>query len=142
MDKIEQKICDIIDAHRDELIAFGEDLWTHAELGFQEFRTQEFVVEVHFEPVDKKAQRETHIHDDREHGRLFRQFQSFVETVGTNVLRSLEQVKDAFRGFQDVELYTRTDRLHDELPVVKYRIRMLVAGYPNGAGYQKIDRIL
>ena len=24
MDKIEQKICDIIDAHRDELIAFGE----------------------------------------------------------------------------------------------------------------------
>ena len=62
-------------------------------LGFQEFHTQEFVVEVHFEPVDKKAQRETHIHDDREHGRLFRQFQSFVETVGTNVLRSLEQVK-------------------------------------------------
>lgn len=41
MDKIEQKICDIIDAHRDELIAFGEDLWTHAELGFQEFRTAE-----------------------------------------------------------------------------------------------------
>ena len=41
MDKIEQKICDIIDAHREELIAFGEDLWTHAELGFQEFRTAE-----------------------------------------------------------------------------------------------------
>ncbi|WP_369282312.1 amidohydrolase [Oscillibacter sp. GMB15532] len=39
MDEIEKKICAVIDKHRDELIAFGEDLWLHAELGFQEHRT-------------------------------------------------------------------------------------------------------
>ncbi|MDD3164342.1 MAG: amidohydrolase [Oscillospiraceae bacterium] len=39
MDQIEQKICARIDAHRDEIIAFADDLWNHAELGFQEHRT-------------------------------------------------------------------------------------------------------
>ena len=39
MDQIEQKICARIDAHKDEIIAFAQDLWTHAELGFQEHRT-------------------------------------------------------------------------------------------------------
>lgn len=39
MDEIEKKICAVIDKHREKLIAFGEDLWTHAELGFQEYRT-------------------------------------------------------------------------------------------------------
>ncbi|MFR5600944.1 MAG: amidohydrolase [Lachnospiraceae bacterium] len=39
MDKLEQKICSIIDSRQDEIIAFGRDLWTHAELGFREFRT-------------------------------------------------------------------------------------------------------
>ena len=39
MDQIEKKICALIDAHRDELIAFGQDIWNHAELGFQEYRT-------------------------------------------------------------------------------------------------------
>ena len=39
MDQIEQKICERIDAHKDEIIAFAQDLWTHAELGFQEHRT-------------------------------------------------------------------------------------------------------
>lgn len=39
MDNIEQRICDIIDRHQDEIIAFARDIWTHAELGFQEHRT-------------------------------------------------------------------------------------------------------
>ncbi|MEA4921579.1 MAG: amidohydrolase [Clostridiaceae bacterium] len=39
MDKLEQKICDIIDSKKDEIIAFGRDIWTHAELGYREFRT-------------------------------------------------------------------------------------------------------
>ena len=33
MDRLEQKICDIIDSKKDEIIAFGRDIWTHAELG-------------------------------------------------------------------------------------------------------------
>lgn len=39
MDKIEQLICQTIDAHKDEIIAFGRDIWHHAELGYQEVRT-------------------------------------------------------------------------------------------------------
>ncbi|MDD7319278.1 MAG: amidohydrolase [Eubacteriales bacterium] len=39
MDSIELKICNIIDKHRQELIDFGRDIWNHAELGFQEYRT-------------------------------------------------------------------------------------------------------
>lgn len=39
MDKVEQKIIDIIDEHRDEIIAFGRDIYSHAELGYKEFRT-------------------------------------------------------------------------------------------------------
>lgn len=41
MDKIEQKIIKIIDEHKDEIIAFGRDIYTHAELGYKEFRTSE-----------------------------------------------------------------------------------------------------
>lgn len=39
MDRLEQKICDIIDSKKDEIIAFGHDIWTHAEMGFLEHRT-------------------------------------------------------------------------------------------------------
>ena len=39
MDKIQQRICDIIDQHQEELIAFARDIWYHAELGFKETRT-------------------------------------------------------------------------------------------------------
>ena len=39
MDRIEKRICEIIDAHAEEIIAFGDDIWHHAELGFKEFRT-------------------------------------------------------------------------------------------------------
>lgn len=39
MDQIEQLICQRVDENKDKIIAFGRDLWHHAELGFQEFRT-------------------------------------------------------------------------------------------------------
>ena len=38
-DPIEQKIIDIIDSKREEIIAFGDDIWHHAELGYKEVRT-------------------------------------------------------------------------------------------------------
>ena len=37
LDKTEQKIVDIIDAHRNEIIAFAKDIYTHAELGYKEW---------------------------------------------------------------------------------------------------------
>ena len=39
MDRLEKKILQIIDEHREEIIAFGRDIWTHAEMGYKEFRT-------------------------------------------------------------------------------------------------------
>lgn len=41
MDKIEEKIIANIDAHREEIIALGRDIFAHAELGYKEFRTSE-----------------------------------------------------------------------------------------------------
>ena len=41
MDRIEQRICEIIDSRRDALLSFADDIWRHAELGFQEYRTAE-----------------------------------------------------------------------------------------------------
>lgn len=41
LDKTEQKIVDIIDAHRNEIIEFAKDIYTHAELGYKEYRTAE-----------------------------------------------------------------------------------------------------
>ena len=41
LDKTEQKIVDIIDAHRNKIIAFAKDIYTHAELGYKEYRTAE-----------------------------------------------------------------------------------------------------
>lgn len=41
LDKTEQKIVDIIDAHRNEIIAFAKDIYTHAEPGYKEYRTAE-----------------------------------------------------------------------------------------------------
>lgn len=44
MDAVEQKIIDIIDGHRDEIINFARDIYSHAELGYKEFKTsQKFV---------------------------------------------------------------------------------------------------
>ncbi|MST55427.1 amidohydrolase [Pyramidobacter sp. SM-530-WT-4B] len=39
VDTIEQRICEAIDARKDEIINFATDIWNHAELGFQEYRT-------------------------------------------------------------------------------------------------------
>lgn len=39
MDKIEQRIIQIIDENAEKIIAFGDDIWHHAELGFMEYRT-------------------------------------------------------------------------------------------------------
>ena len=33
MDKLEQRICQLIDEKQEEIIAFGRDIWKHAELG-------------------------------------------------------------------------------------------------------------
>jgi amidohydrolase len=39
MDTIEERILHLIDERRGEIIAFAKDIYTHAELGFKEFRT-------------------------------------------------------------------------------------------------------
>lgn len=45
LDRIEQKILQTIDKHSEELKAFGRDIYTHAELGYKEFRTSEKFLE-------------------------------------------------------------------------------------------------
>ncbi len=45
MNEIEQRICDCIDAHAQQLIAFAEDIYSHAELGYTEHRTAEKVTD-------------------------------------------------------------------------------------------------
>ena len=45
LDHIEQKICDIIDSKKDEIIDFGTDIFCHAELGYKEVRTSGKFVE-------------------------------------------------------------------------------------------------
>ncbi len=45
MDRIEQKICDIIESRKDEIMAFGQDIFCHAELGYKETRTSGKFVE-------------------------------------------------------------------------------------------------
>ena len=39
MDKIEQKIMDLIERHKDEIIAIGRDIWNEPELGYKEYQT-------------------------------------------------------------------------------------------------------
>ena len=39
MDKIEQKIVDLIEQHKDEIIAIGRDIWKEPELGYKEYQT-------------------------------------------------------------------------------------------------------
>ncbi len=45
LDRIEQKIVEIIDKKAEEIIAFGTDIWNHAELGYKEVRTSGKFVE-------------------------------------------------------------------------------------------------
>jgi amidohydrolase len=44
---LKERVCAAIDAHRDEIVALGEDIRVHPELGFKEFRTAGIVAE-HF----------------------------------------------------------------------------------------------
>ena len=39
MNETEQRICGCIDAHAQQLVAFAEDIYSHAELGYTEHRT-------------------------------------------------------------------------------------------------------
>ncbi len=39
MDQTEALIIETIDRHRDEIIEFARDIYTHAELGYKEFQT-------------------------------------------------------------------------------------------------------
>lgn len=41
MDHIEKKILELIDQNAEKIIAFGDDIWHHAELGFMEHRTSQ-----------------------------------------------------------------------------------------------------
>lgn len=41
MDSIEKLIIDAIDSHRNEIIEFARDIYTHGELGYKELRTSE-----------------------------------------------------------------------------------------------------
>ena len=43
MDAIEQKILSILDSRADELQALAQDLFTHAEQGYHEYRTAQIV---------------------------------------------------------------------------------------------------
>ncbi|MHB1296706.1 MAG: amidohydrolase [Anaerolineae bacterium] len=43
--ELKERVCCAIDAQRDEIIALGEDIRVHPELGFKEFRTAEIVQE-------------------------------------------------------------------------------------------------
>ncbi len=45
MDRLEQKIIDCIEQHREEIIAVGRDIFTHAEMGYKEYRTSGIVAD-------------------------------------------------------------------------------------------------
>lgn len=45
MNEIEQKIVEIIDDNRETVLAFANDIYNHAELGYKEFRTSQKFVE-------------------------------------------------------------------------------------------------
>ncbi|MEA3408421.1 MAG: amidohydrolase [Chloroflexota bacterium] len=43
--QLKDRVCEVIDSHREEIIALGEDIRVHPELGFKEFRTAGLVVD-------------------------------------------------------------------------------------------------
>lgn len=45
MDKIEQRIVEVIDARRNEIIEIGRVIWKHAEMGYKEFHTAKLFAE-------------------------------------------------------------------------------------------------
>lgn len=57
MDKTEKKIVELIEKDRDRLIAFADDIYNHAELGYKEFRTSRKIREF-FESCSLKTRNE------------------------------------------------------------------------------------
>lgn len=51
VEALKKRVCERIDAHREEIIALGEDIRVHPELGFKEFRTAGIVAE-HFRRLE------------------------------------------------------------------------------------------
>lgn len=45
LDRMEQRIVELIDQHAEEIIAFGTDIWEHAETGYKEYRTSQKMTE-------------------------------------------------------------------------------------------------
>lgn len=43
---LKKRVCEAIDARRDELLAIGQDIFAHPELGYKEFRTSKIVQDV------------------------------------------------------------------------------------------------
>ena len=46
MDRIEERIIQVIEQNRERIIEFGRDMHTHAEMGFKEFRTSDKFADV------------------------------------------------------------------------------------------------
>lgn len=46
MNTLEAKVNACIDQHKEEIIAWGRDVWTHAEMGFKEIRTAKKIEEI------------------------------------------------------------------------------------------------
>lgn len=44
-DELKKKICEAIDLGADRLVAIGKDIWTHAEPGYEEYRTSKLIQE-------------------------------------------------------------------------------------------------
>jgi amidohydrolase len=59
MDSFEERIISVIDQNRESIIEFGRDIYSHAELGYKEFRTaqkfSEFLKKLNLQVVDKLA---------------------------------------------------------------------------------------
>ena len=45
MDPIEQKIIQLIEEHREDIIQIGRSIWEYPELGYKEFRTSKLFTE-------------------------------------------------------------------------------------------------
>lgn len=49
-EELKQKVCDVIESRKEELFAIGQDIFSHPELGYKEFRTSKIVQE-HFDKL-------------------------------------------------------------------------------------------
>jgi len=46
LDALKASVCAAIDANRDKIISIGEEIFRHPELGYQEFKTSEFITDL------------------------------------------------------------------------------------------------